>query len=73
MSPGLSLSRVTTHSVSLSSINKYHWDFPGGPVIKSSPSNAGDAGSIPGWGTKIPHGMGQLGPCATTEKVKIKK
>ena len=30
-------------------------DFPGGPVIKTSPSNAGDAGSIPGWGAKIPH------------------
>ena len=60
MSPGLSPSRVTTYSVSLSSINKYHWDFPGGPVIKSLPSNAGGAGLIPGWGTKIPHAMGQL-------------
>ena len=41
-------------------------DFPGGPVVKSPPSNAGDAGSIPGWGTKIPHATGQLGPHATT-------
>ena len=24
-------------------------------MIKTPPSNAGDAGSIPGWGTKIPH------------------
>ena len=31
------------------------WDFPGGPVVKTSPSNAGDVGSIPGWGPKIPH------------------
>ena len=31
------------------------WDFPGGPVVKNLPSNAGDAGSIPGLGTKIPH------------------
>ena len=23
-------------------------DFPGGPVVKNLPSNAGDAGSIPG-------------------------
>ena len=29
--------------------------FPGGPVVKTSPSSAGGAGSIPGWGTKIPH------------------
>ena len=31
------------------------WDFPGNPVVKTSPSNAGGAGSIPGWGTKILH------------------
>ena len=31
------------------------WDFPGGPVVKTLPSNAGGAGSIPGRGTKIPH------------------
>ena len=29
-----------------------HRDFPGGPLVKSSPSNAGGAGSIPGWGAK---------------------
>ena len=28
-------------------------DFPSGPVVKNSPCNAGDSGSIPGWGTKI--------------------
>ena len=28
-------------------------DFPGGPVVKNLPSNAGDAGAIPGRGTKI--------------------
>ena len=27
-------------------------DFPGGPVVKNSPSNAGDMDSIPGWGTR---------------------
>ena len=30
-------------------------DFPGSPVVKTMPSNAGGAGSIPGWGAKIPH------------------
>ena len=29
-------------------------DFPGGPVVKNSPTNAGDLGSVPGWGTKEP-------------------
>ena len=29
-------------------------DFPSGIVVKNLPSNAGDVGSIPGWGTKIP-------------------
>ena len=30
-------------------------DFPGGPVVKTLPSNAGGQGSIPGLGAKIPH------------------
>ena len=30
-------------------------DFLGGPVVKNSPSNTGDVGSIPVWGPKIPH------------------
>ena len=29
--------------------------FPGGPVVKTSPSNAGGMGSIPGRRAKIPH------------------
>ena len=37
-------------------------DFPGGPVVKNPPSNAGDAGSIHGQGTKIPRAAGQLSP-----------
>ena len=36
--------------------NKNIWDFPGGPLVKTSPSNAG-AGSIPGQGTKIPKAL----------------
>ena len=30
-------------------------DFSGGPVVKTSPSNAGSAGSIPSQEAKIPH------------------
>ena len=41
-------------------------DVPGGPVVKNPPANAGDMGSIPGPGTKIPHVTGQMNPCATT-------
>ena len=33
------------------------WGFPGGPVVKASPSNAGGAGLIPGRGAKIPHAL----------------
>ena len=33
-------------------------DFPGDPMVKNPPSNAGDMGSIPSQGTKIPHAAG---------------
>ena len=39
-------------------------DFPGGPVVKNPPSNAGDAGSIPGWRTKRPHAITTEHVCA---------
>ena len=32
-------------------------DFPGGPVVRTSHSNAGGVGSILGWGAKIPHAL----------------
>ena len=32
-------------------------DFPGGPVVKTSLPNTRCTGSIPGWGTKIPHAL----------------
>ena len=41
-------------------------DFPGGPVIKNLPLNAGDVGSIPSWGTKIPCAVEQLSPRTVT-------
>ena len=44
-------------------------DFPGGPVVKNPPSNAGDVGLIPGRGTKIPHAAGQLSLHATTTEL----
>ena len=37
-----------------------HRDFPGGPMVKNLPCNAGDVGSMPGWGTKILHPLDQL-------------
>ena len=37
-------------------IRKYkQGHFPGGPVVKTSPSNAGGAALIPGQGVKILH------------------
>ena len=43
-------------------------EFPGGPVVKNPPCNAGDTGSILGWGTKILHATEQLSPrAASTE------
>ena len=42
-------------------------DCRGSPVAKNLPCNAGDAGSIPDWGTKIPLAAGQLSLRATAE------
>ena len=41
----------------------YVWDFPYCPLAKNLPSNAGDMGLIPGWGTKTAHTMGYLSLC----------
>ena len=43
-------------------------NFPGGPLVKSLPSNAGDTGSIPGWGMKITQTEGLLRLCAITKR-----
>ena len=43
-------------------------DFPGGPVVRLCAPNAGGTGSIPGWGTKIPHATW----CITWQKKKKK-
>ena len=41
--------------------------FPGGPVVKNLPANAGGHGFDP-WSRKIPHGVDQLSPCSTTRE-----
>ena len=46
-----------------------HGDFLGDLVVKNPPSNAGDVGLIPGWGTKIAHARGQLSLHTTTREV----
>ena len=38
-------------------------------MVTNPPYNAGDAGSIPGQGTKIPHAAGPLSPRATTTEL----
>ena len=35
------------------------------PMVKNPPCNAGEMGSTPGQGTKIPHATEQLNPCTT--------
>ena len=40
--------------------SKVMGDFPASPVVKNLSRNAGDAGLIPGWGTKISHAAEQL-------------
>ena len=66
---------------SLLSLTLYYWNLlkypPLGhlcsPVVKKPPTNAGDTGSIPGQGTKIPHVVGQVSPCAATREACIAK
>ena len=55
------------HEVNLENQAEVGRDFPGGPVDKNPPSNAGNSGSIPGQGTKIPHATALLSPPGTTK------
>ena len=43
-------------------------DFPDSPVVKNLLCNAGDEGSTPDRGTKMPHTTGQLSPRAIVEE-----
>ena len=40
-------------------------------MLKNLPCNAGDAGLIPGLGTKIPHALGQVSPWPVTTEALI--
>ena len=40
-------------------------------MVKNPPFNAGDVGSIPSQGTKIPHAMGQLSPHTATTEAQV--
>ena len=51
--------REKSVSVKRDESGKTPWDFPGGPVVKSLPSNAEVMGSVPGGGSKIPCAAGQ--------------
>ena len=47
----------------------FAWGLPwwfSGPLVKNSPANVGDMGSIPGVGMKNPQAAGQLSTCAVT-------
>ena len=41
--------------MSLNTLKHLLWDFPGGPVVETLPSNAWGLGSILGWEAKILH------------------
>ena len=46
--------------------NVWMGGFSGGSVVKNPPCNVEDMGSIPDWGTKIPHASEQLSLCTMT-------
>ena len=45
-------------------------DFPGGPVVKNPPGNAGHKGLLSGPG-RFHMPQGQLSPCATTNEAEL--
>ena len=48
-------------------------NFPGGPVVESLPSNAGDTGLILGPGTKILYATGQLSLSTTATEPRCSR
>ena len=46
---------LQTGLLSQDCVQRWDRNFPDGSVVKNLPSNAGEAGLIPGLGTKIPH------------------
>ena len=63
------LSHQGSPAVDYIRVNNQPRDYPGGPVIKNPPSNAGDAGSILGQRTMIPHATGQLSLHTTAKEL----
>ena len=64
---GIVASLVLNHGIHFPHCNRYsrnaYWDFPGGPVVKNPPCNAGDRSLISGQGTNRPCATEQLNPC----------
>ena len=53
---------VTLH-ISAMHQRVYSKNFPGDPVVKNPPCNAGDASSIPGLETKVPYAEPTAAEC----------
>ena len=53
-------SKFSTSFLSSNLKNELHQDFPGDPVVKNSPSKAGDMGSIQVMELASQHAAGQL-------------
>ena len=52
--------------------NKRGQDFPGGGVVRTLPFNAGGAGLMPDWRSKIPHASQQQTNKQTKKKPKTR-
>ena len=68
--PGSNLSLLCLLHGQVDSLPLSHLGSPSsGQMIKNPPCNAREAGSIPGWGTKIPSAVEQLSPSAATTEL----
>ena len=56
----IQLKQLSTHTEEDGDFLAVQWIRIHLPVDKNPPSSAGDVGSIPRWGTKIPHATEQL-------------
>ena len=64
------LTVATTTLTTYSTLCEFR-DFSVGAEVQSSPSSAGDMGSTPGWGTKIPQAMAHLSLSAATREALV--